>query len=102
MSNDRLIKGVRAEIASHRLKMNQFKADASGGLLDDGTEVAVSQVLVGCRHILDRAMNVVWASYNSKKLMSTFRAAILPRNLLIICRGRSVATCRRTIQTSSR
>ena len=67
MSNDRLIKGVRAEIASHRLTLNQLKADASGGLLDDGTEVAVSQVLVGCRHILDRAMNVVWASYNTKK-----------------------------------
>lgn len=67
MSNLRLSERVAAEIAGHRRILIDLGMRAKGGLLAPHDEVLISNILVGCRLILDRAMNAVWASHNNQR-----------------------------------
>lgn len=58
---------VAAEIAGHRRQLLELGMRAEGGLLAAQDEVIVSHILVGCRLILDRAMNAVWAAHNAQR-----------------------------------
>ncbi len=67
MPDPRLSERVAAEIAGHRRQLLELGMRAEGGLLAAQDEVIVSHILVGCRLILDRAMNAVWAAHNAQR-----------------------------------
>lgn len=61
--DQKLIARVEAEIVHHRRTVADLSKRASTGILDVQAEVVVSQMLEGCRLILDRAMNAVWHAH---------------------------------------
>lgn len=67
MPDPRLSERVAAEIAGHRRQLLDLGLRAEGSLLAAQDEVIVSHILVGCRLILDRAMNAVWAAHNAQR-----------------------------------
>jgi hypothetical protein len=67
LTDARLIERANVEIEAHRRALLDVASGASGGLLDATAEVAVSQILIGCRHILDRAMNATWDAHNTRQ-----------------------------------
>src|SRR4051794_36381882 len=58
---------VDAEIAEFRRSLLDIAMKAQRGLLDVQDEVLISRILIGCRLILDRVMNAVWAAHNNQK-----------------------------------
>lgn len=63
----RLSERVAAEIAGHRRQLLELSLRAEEDLMASHDEVIVSQILVGCRYILDRAMNAVWVAHNNRR-----------------------------------
>lgn len=61
IDNSRLKVYVAAELLRHRQSLQEAKV--KGSILDSDTVVALSQILVGCRLILDRIMNTIWLNH---------------------------------------
>lgn len=67
MPDQKLIARVEAEIIGHRRTLADLSKQANVGLLVVDAEVAVSQMLAGCRLIIDRAMSTVWHAHGAPK-----------------------------------
>ena len=63
MVDARLSALVAAELDEHRRNLSELAEKAQKSVLGTAGEVLLSQVLGGCRQILDRAMNAVWAAH---------------------------------------
>ena len=67
MPDQKLIVRVEAEITGHRRTLAELSSRANVGMLDVDAEVAVSQMLMGYRLILDRAMNAIWHAHGAPR-----------------------------------
>lgn len=67
MPDQKLQERVAVEIGGYRRSLLDLALRAEGSVVDARDEVLVTQILVGCRHILDRAMNAAWSAHNERR-----------------------------------
>jgi hypothetical protein len=68
MSNQILIERVKIEIDEYYKRLTLMGASAKIGPHTPHDEIALTSIFVGCRLILDRAMNAIWVAHGTPRL----------------------------------